>query len=314
MQDKNSQEYKLVTSLFESGKITEEERDRLLSALDGDGAPDAEQARGASDTEFGEDENVESKVDDSERPKTSDRSDGIFTDDVKYLLSVTYEVEGNFSASEIKNVCAGVDGVRNVRTDTASKTFTVGGKFDNTALLIALDEAGIKATPKVIDINERDKKIHVDIGDGDMHVDIDDKPVSEYIKSAFGTVSSLVGKGVKTVGHAGEKIARAAYDIVHSVIADLTGEDDEPVRKVYNENYDGPYEKLRIEVKYIKGGSVFKYEDSAANVDKLKAKCVSIMSEQAYGELYDKLEEKFVGSFKYIKGAEVLKLTVEPKE
>lgn len=300
MQNKDSQEYKLVMSLYDSGKINDAERDKLLEALEGDGD------NAACDTESGDDIFAESKIDDSadgERIEESGKSE-------VYRLVIKYSVDGNFAASEIKSVCANIDGIKNVRTDIASKTFIVCGDFDNAELLGALDEAGFCATPVVIDVSEHGNKIHIDMEDGDTRVDINNKPVGEYIKSALGKVSSFVGKGIQSVGRAGEKIARAVGDF----LTDAVSGDGNIVRSVHSESYSVPYEKLIVTVKYVSGDSVFKYSARTSDIDKLKAKCVAVMSEKFYGEFYELIDEKFVGTFKLVQGGEVLKMTVGPKE
>ncbi len=79
--DKNSQEYKLVMSLYTSGKITDADRDRLLAALD----ETAETAAG-DETEF------ESKVNDVEEEVKLNAAGK----NPEYRVTVVYAVDGEF--------------------------------------------------------------------------------------------------------------------------------------------------------------------------------------------------------------------------
>ncbi len=313
--DKNSAEYKTVMSLFEDGRITAEQRDRLLAAL---GCDASEQKSGAADH--------------ADSGKTT-----------RIVYSVT-GMEDPYDASRICSACADVSGVARADADVKSSRVTVvGGDFENADVIAAIRRLGFRAFAVDIDISGADaddepsEPDEIDEPDeADYFEEADDSAEAEVANEAENSddgtsafekaqstlnsklsglgdkISAFVGKTVKAAEDLEKKISHSMDGVVTTV---LNGLDQDGVAvKSVRKKYDVPYDEVVISIKYVSGANVYRFSEKVPDSARISEQCKDVMSAQMYEAVCARLDEQFAGTFKRVCGSEILKMKVCPDD
>lgn len=316
---KRSDEYKAVVRLYKDGKITAEQRDSLLAALDE--SEKAENRAAAQDN------------------ATEERA-------CRRVTFKVYGMEDPLDASKLCSAVAALDGVDNARADVKNARITVDGDFDPDAVKAAVKKLGFNCAASDVDYYESvrdndadaddeyeeydedddddddddddedeedeeddDESTEIDIhveGDPTIQVKKDGKSLGYFFSDLGEKIASVVNKGVLAAENAGDAVARAFKDFAPSVTNVL--DSGVVVSKKYVE-CDAPYETLSVKIKYI-GDDVYRFSGKTAEAERLKAQCREVMTDECYGLLCSLFDERFVGKFSRV-GAEIFKLTVE---
>lgn len=333
----NSKEREIVLSLYRDGRITEQQRDELLSALEADGSvgdvqPQREQKH----------EKTESKT----------------------VVFLTSGVENPYDSSTLATAISSIDGVKNVVADIKRARVTVKGRFDVDSVIASAKVAGFSIKPVGVDydsasaengvsrgineevereidgameeldeeledlekeldelnveINEQGEnsgsKFDVNLGcgeeeeeDEDEEEEEDNGPLYKKFRVFSEKVADATNKGIESAKHWGVKLG----ETIGNALA-AQGIFGDTVIKSKPEKSDVPYEDMEISVKYVGGNVVANYIYEGSKADKLKEKMRPIMSKETYTLMCEKIDEKFVGKFKYVCGSDVLKMRVAP--
>ncbi|MCM1368223.1 MAG: hypothetical protein NC184_05405 [Roseburia sp.] len=322
----NNREYEIVMSLYRDGRITEQQRDKLLSALEADG----------SDGEV--------------KPEPGAKKSG--KTEVKKVVFLTRGVENPYDSSVLATAVSNVEGVKRVAADVKRSRITVKGRFDVDAVIAAAKSAGFSVKPIGIDYEEADSEVDgvmdsldkdmqdledelsnlenefkKDVSDGDRAAEKksddrdgkyysgfdytddgeDNGPFYKKFREFSEKVAEATNKGIDSVKRWGAKLGES----VSNAFATYEGD---TVIKCKPVKSDVPYEKLRISVKYAGANSVAAYTYDCTDTEALKSKMRPFMSEQTFSQLCEKIDEKFVGTFKYVDSSEVLKIKVAPPD
>lgn len=323
----NSDEYEIVMSLYRDGKITSEQRDALIAALN-------------------EDDGADKKV--------GEKTDEVApVGDKKKILFMTVGVENPYDASMLSNTVCGVSGVKSVHVDVKKARAVVKGRFDIDKVIAAAKAHGFTLKPVGADFGD-----DVVVGADDPYGDADDEDMKELddeleelenefdeLENEFGerddsgefkcefdkrdnsedeqdngplydAFCNLEDKLATEMGSIAESAKNLGLKIGHKVNKILSGifVDDGVVYKSKPETYDVPYEDMIFSVKYVSDKVMEKYSVKCSDAQSLKERYKDILAKDAYAVLVDKIDNKFVGTHKYISGPVVLKIVVRPEE
>lgn len=287
MIDRDSAEYKTIAGLYRDGKITAQERNKLLSALGfvGGGRKKVTFRVDGMDSEFCEGQ-VRAAL------EAVEGVDKVDTD----INSKHVEVTGDFDAGDAIEavkaagyLCRAVDIEELGREDVIKKP----------------SKPDAPDMPDSPDSPDDAQGLHVTINDG--------RTLTEFLAGLGSKITKSVQTGLKTaesaLGVAGEKVK----SVVDEVMTSVQNGGGTRVIKRKGKKYDISYTKLNVYVTYERRGSgKFTCKESAAYTDKIKKYCRPHMSDEAYEKTAKLLDEEFTGSYKYIFGEEVLKIDIAP--
>ncbi len=289
MINRDSAEYKTIANLYKDGKISAQERNKLLAALGfvGDGRKTVTFRVDGMESEFCA-EQVKSALDSVEGIENVD------ADIKEKRVAVTGDFDAGDAINAIKTagyLCRAVDIV--IEDD----------KKQNAVKPDAPVTTDIFDTP---DEPNEPEGFHVSINDG--------RSLSEFIAGLGNKISDTVKSGLKTAGNAidgaSEQIKKAANSVVSSVSNAFGGESR--VIKRIAVDYDVPFEELTLNLTYgPRGKNKVTYTAKLNDVEKVKRSVRPNLSAAAYEKLCKLLDEKFTGTFKYVWGEEVLKISIE---
>ena len=130
-------------------------------------------------------------------------------------------------------------------------------------------------------------------------------------------IADLARDGAKMAGKAGAQIERVVKDALDGLgikpsgkRSTVTVNGDEVIRCAPAE-YVGPYEALKMYVKYADGkNAVFKMTLPCAMADDIRRAAREVMSDSVYEKFSELVEHKFTGRYKYECGDTVLRVAV----
>lgn len=335
MLDTDSNEYRTVMDLYENGRITAEERDKLLDALDTDS--DGEKAEQDKTYSVGADDDVFS---DDDNPKDDNRTVNGFVDDMKKMgdkISSAVDKSVKESLEAVSGILSdvGIDlsNINEAAVESSVKKSleAVKDKLSDIGIDLKTDSTVIKKQRK--DYAEDFDAMYIEVkyvtSDGNVYVFGEKTRDVEKLKSECRNVLSADGYDA-LCGLADEKFSGSYKtvkdgNVLKIKIAPSEQSDgaitlvndsacDGSSKKIRLEKYDVPYDELIITARYVDDGSACVYSEKTSDSEKLKAECKPYLSERCFEALCTAIDDKIVGKLEYALGDEYLNVTVRPEK